>query len=128
MEALMSKREVLERYGISYGALYRWKRMGLIPEGWFIKKATVTGQETFFQREQICRRVELILERKETTSLEELAEELAGNQKARSAQRTLRIETASFFREFGLEELRSLRLTDGEREMDLLDYLREVSL
>ncbi len=128
MEALISKREVLERYGISYGALYRWKRMGLIPEGWFIKKATVTGQETFFQREQICRRVELILERKETTSLEELAEELAGNQKARSAQRTLRIETASFFREFGLEELRSLRLTDGEREMDLLDYLREVSL
>ena len=32
MEDLISKRELLERYGVSYGALYRWKRMGLIPE------------------------------------------------------------------------------------------------
>ena len=31
-EDLISKKELLERYGISYGALYRWKRMGLIPE------------------------------------------------------------------------------------------------
>ena len=28
----ISKKELLELYGISYGALYRWKRMGLIPE------------------------------------------------------------------------------------------------
>ena len=28
MEDLISKRELLERYGVSYGALYRWKRMG----------------------------------------------------------------------------------------------------
>ena len=26
MEDLISKRELLERYGVSYGALYRWKR------------------------------------------------------------------------------------------------------
>jgi predicted site-specific integrase-resolvase len=47
-ESLISKKELLERYGISYGALYRWKRKGLIPDEWFIKKSTVTGQETFF--------------------------------------------------------------------------------
>ena len=41
---LISKKEVLEKYGISYGALYRWKRIGLIPEDWFIRKSTVTGQ------------------------------------------------------------------------------------
>ena len=34
-EELISKKELLEQYQISYGALYRWKRMGLIPEGWF---------------------------------------------------------------------------------------------
>ena len=63
MEDLISKRELLERYGVSYGALYRWKRMGLIPEDWFLRRATPTGQETFFHRAQICPRVEQILQR-----------------------------------------------------------------
>ena len=31
-EELISKKELLETFGISYGALYRWKRMGLIPK------------------------------------------------------------------------------------------------
>ena len=38
-EDLISKKELLERYGISYGALYRWKRMGLIPESWFLRRS-----------------------------------------------------------------------------------------
>ena len=67
MEDLISKKEVLEKYSISYGALYRWKRMGLIPEAWFIRKSTSTGQETFFRRDQICPRVELILSRPDGT-------------------------------------------------------------
>ena len=29
---LISKKELLDMYSISYGALYRWKRMGLIPD------------------------------------------------------------------------------------------------
>ena len=45
-EELISKKELLEQYQISYGALYRWKRMGLIPEGWFLRRAAPTGQET----------------------------------------------------------------------------------
>ena len=57
MEELISKREVLEKYGISYGALYRWKRMGLIPEDWFVKKSAVTGQETFFPEKLVCERI-----------------------------------------------------------------------
>ena len=72
-EELISKKALLEKYAISYGALYRWKRKGLIPEEWFIKKATVTGQETFFPRELICQRVELILNRKEEVLLDELS-------------------------------------------------------
>lgn len=47
-EELISKKELLETFGISYGALYRWKRMGLIPEAWFLRRSTSTGQETFF--------------------------------------------------------------------------------
>ncbi len=70
----ISKKELLEMYGISYGALYRWKRMGLIPEDWFIRRSTSTGQETFFRREQIIPRMEQIMER--GASLEELAKEM----------------------------------------------------
>ena len=73
MNDLMSKKELLEKYGISYGTLYRWKRMGLIPEDWLVKKSTFTGQETFFNRELICKRVEEIIEKKDAVSLEELA-------------------------------------------------------
>ena len=71
-EDLISKKELLERFAISYGALYRWKRMGLIPEDWFIKKSTVTGQETFFPRSLILERVEWIMSRKDEASLETL--------------------------------------------------------
>ena len=53
-EDLISKKELLERYGISYGALYRWKRMGLIPESWFLRRSTPNGQETYFHTKQIC--------------------------------------------------------------------------
>ena len=31
-ETLISKKELLDLTGISYGQLYRWKRKGLIPE------------------------------------------------------------------------------------------------
>ncbi len=69
---LISKKDLLLLTGISYGQLYRWKRQGLIPEEWFLKQASYTGQETFFPREQMLSRVRLILEMKEQHSLEEL--------------------------------------------------------
>lgn len=46
---LISKKDLLAITGISYGQLYRWKRERLIPEEWFIKQSSYTGQETFFQ-------------------------------------------------------------------------------
>ena len=128
MDELISKREVLERYGISYGALYRWKRLGLIPEAWFLKKSTVTGQETFFRKENICPRVELILSRKEQISLEELAEELAGTRKNRQSQLRLVLKNGFDTREYAIDDLQSATITDGERSVSILDYLREVSL
>lgn len=77
-EKYISKKELLAKYGISYGTLYRWKRMGLIPDEWFIKTSAVTGQETFFIREVICERVELILEQKDNrASLEALGRQLS---------------------------------------------------
>ena len=69
----ISKKDLLKETGISYGQLYRWKREGLIPEEWFVKRSAYTGQETFFPRDKILPRIKAILELKEQYSLEEMA-------------------------------------------------------
>ncbi len=73
-EELISKKDLLERADISYGQLYRWKRKGLIPEDWFIRKSTYTGQETFFPRAKVLSRIEKIKNLKEDVSLDDIAE------------------------------------------------------
>ena len=73
----ISKKELLEKTGISYGQLYRWKRERLIPEEWFVKRSAITGQETYFPKLQILDRVEAILDLKEDHSLEEIRNILA---------------------------------------------------
>lgn len=76
---VISKKDLLELTGISYGQLYRWKRKNLIPEEWFIRRATFTGQETFFPREQILARIDKILNMKDDLSLDELADMFSPN-------------------------------------------------
>ena len=73
-ENLIAKKDVLAETGISYGQLYRWKRKGLIPEEWFIRRSTFTGQETFFPRDKIIARIEQIKRMKEDHPLDDLAE------------------------------------------------------
>lgn len=72
-EILISKKDLLAQTGISYGQLYRWKRKNIIPEDWFIKKSTFTGQETFFPKEKILERIEIILSMKDGISLDDIA-------------------------------------------------------
>lgn len=110
-QELISKKELLERYSISYGALYRWKRKGLIPEDWFIKKATVTGQETFFPEKLICQRVELIQSQKDDFSLDELAKQF--NQEAEK-KAVLVIKTAMGEKTFYLNEVQAVLLDSGD--------------
>ena len=71
---LISKKELLEVTDVSYGQLYRWKRKNLIPEEWFIKKSSYTGQETYFPREKILDRIEKIKDMKDDVSLDNLAQ------------------------------------------------------
>ena len=73
----ITKKDLLNETGISYGQLYRWKREGLIPEEWFIKQPSFTGQETVFPKRQILKRIKAIQELKEKYSLEELAKILS---------------------------------------------------
>lgn len=109
-QKLISKKELLLRYRISYGALYRWKRKGLIPEDWFIKKATVTGQETFFPTDLICERIELIQKQKDDLSLDELSIQLSSASKKRA---TVTVETVFGKKVFSLDEITSIVVDDG---------------
>ena len=124
-EDLIAKKDLLARYNISYGALYRWKRMGLIPESWFLRRSTPTGQETFFRRDTICARIELILQEKEGQSLEELALSLQAGQRIEHARRTLTIRTRFGTKTYPISEIEELWLTQGESKIDLLDKLKE---
>jgi len=72
-EELISKKDLLQLTGISYGQLYRWKRKNIIPEDWFMKKSSFTGQETFFPKGKILERIERIMELKDDQSLDDIA-------------------------------------------------------
>ncbi len=124
-EEWISKKELLEQFHISYGALYRYKRMGLIPEAWFLRRATVTGQETYFRRAQILPRMELILSR--GASLESLAAELRAPA-AQTDGRVLVVRQDDGIHRFPVEEIRELYLARGDRQVSLLDYLKEAAL
>ena len=76
----ISKKDLLAETGISYGQLYRWKREGLIPEEWFVKRPSFTGQETFFPKEKITERVRMILDMKDEQSLDDIRKILEGEE------------------------------------------------
>jgi len=78
-QELISKKELLELTEISYGQLYRWKRKNLIPEDWFIRKSTFTGQETFFLKDKILTRIAKIKDMKDNLSLDDLADIFSPN-------------------------------------------------
>ncbi len=76
MEDYISKRELLEATGISYGQLYRWKREKLLPDSWFVKRSSFTGQETFLPRRAV-ERIRFILEHKDRYTLTQLVATLS---------------------------------------------------
>lgn len=126
-EELISKKDLLQRYAISYGALYRWKRLGLIPEEWFLRRSTPSGQETFFHVGQICPRVEQILSRPESVSLEDLSRELTqAEQKAPT--RWLTVSDGFRTLRFRFDELRAVSIRENEQEKDILEDLKGVTL
>ncbi|KMK75605.1 DUF4004 family protein [Alkalihalobacillus pseudalcaliphilus] len=93
-EELISKKDLLKEAGISYGQLYRWKRKNLIPESWFIRKSTFTGQETFFPKAKMMTRIKQIIDLKDGLSLDQLADQLSGN---------LNVNTTSLSKEYLME-------------------------
>ncbi len=122
MNDLISKKELLETYQISYGALYRWKRMGLIPEEWFIKKSAMTGQETFFERRVICERIETILCLKDTYSLEEIAEQF----RSKKEGGYLKLSWTGGALQIPLSDLGTAVISDGDAVRDITEKLKQI--
>lgn len=103
-ENLVAKKEILRQTGISYGQLYRWKRKGLIPEAWFVRRSTFTGQETFFPREKILARIEQIKTMKDTHPLDDLADVITQQVNAKVKVAMERLRGAAWFDEATAEE------------------------
>jgi hypothetical protein len=123
-ESLISKKELLTRYNISYGALYRWKRKGLIPDEWFIKKATSTGQETFFPEKLVCERIETIQSMKEDVLLDELAKKLSGEEKKNEF---IVLDTEFGEKSFRLCDVKSISVVDKNGEAaDILETVKNI--
>ena len=124
-DALISKKELLVRYKISYGALYRWKRKGLIPEEWFITKSTATGQETYFPAYLVCQRVELIIDQKEDVLLDDLASKLNEEEKRNTS---ITLHTVFGEKNIRIEDVKSIFLDENGERMDITDNVRELIL
>ena len=123
-ENLISKKKLLERYGVSYGALYRWKRKGLIPDEWFIKRSTVTGQETFFPEKLVCERVELIMSKKEEVLLDELAKEISSEEEKNEY---VVLNTEFGEKSFRLCDVRKLEIVDSKgNRTDIIPYVKRA--
>jgi len=95
----ISKKDLLLETGISYGQLYRWKREGLIPEDWFEKRSSFTGQETFFPRRLVLERVEAIQSMKDGLSLSEIRDLLNAVPRQTDLRQTL-LETGTMSEDF----------------------------
>lgn len=122
-EGLISKKDLLQKYDISYGALYRWKRKGLIPDEWFIKKATVTGQETFFPEALIIPRMEQIMELKDQFSLDELSARFSG----RSGSWSIVLSTQYGDKSFPMEDIKTVSLRRGDgKSIDIYDIIKSI--
>lgn len=141
-QELISKKEILEQTGISYGQFYRWKRKGLIPESWFVRKSTFTGQEAFLPKEKILERIERIKQLKDDHSLDEIAEFLSPEVAERGFTREelLRLEWCpeellEYYDElreergpYGFHELLNLAVLDRLRRQDLSQEEIELAL
>ena len=123
-QELISKKDLLAKYGISYGALYRWKRKGLIPDDWFLKRSAVTGQETFFPAKLVCERVEAILSMKEDALLDELAHRFSSEEKRNAF---LILDTEFGEKSFRLCDVRSIRLVDQDgKDADITEAIKAM--
>lgn len=124
---LISKKELLDLTGISYGQLYRWKRKKLIPEDWFIRKSTFTGQETFFPKQSILARIHNIINMKDDLSLDELAGKLSDTTSFKSTALTAEeIELRNIVSLTTLKKFGRLSSKEGKHTFEQLVHLYTI--
>lgn len=120
----ISKKELLQLTGISYGQLYRWKREKLIPEEWFHKQSSYTGQETFFPKEKILSRIERIQQLKDQYSLEEMARMLSPE----ASERLFHEEDLEVFDEIDVELTATMMDAFSKDDFTFIEILLMIAL
>jgi hypothetical protein len=115
----ISKKDLLQETGISYGQFYRWKRMGLIPEAWFHRRSTFTGQESFLPRRKVLERIERIQGLKDRLSLDEIADTLSPD----AARRSYTLAEVREMREFDPRAIALLPTASEHGDLRYLDLL-----
>lgn len=98
--------------------------MGLIPDDWLVKKSTYTGQETFFDEEQICERVEAIISKKDSVSLEEIAKELLHMSKEETK---LKIVSRYGAKEFVLMDIEDIMVIRDGKEYSIFERIKTAA-
>ena len=122
---MISKSEVLEQTGISYGQFYRWKRKGLVPEAWFHRRSTFTGQETFLPREKVLERIRRINALKDDYSLDEVAEMLSPDL-VRKSYSLSELDTIGWISKQALEQYQDVRGRESDYTFDELVFITSV--
>ena len=115
--SMISKKDLLKKMQISYGQLYRWKREGLIPYDWFIKQSVSTGQETFFNKEAILKRIQIIIELKDKYQLDEIKEYLSPN----LSEKKFRIKDVMLIK--AIDPYIAKKYCDKKEVVDLIDVV-----
>ncbi len=110
---MISKKDLLIKTNISYGQLYRWKRQGLIPEEWFVKTSSITGQVTFFDEDLIIPRIQKILDLKDEFSIDEIKQILNPSPSEIT---------------FSLSKLNKLQCFDGRILKKLVDHETDLNI
>lgn len=124
MSDLISKKELLQMTGISYGQLYRWKREKLIPEEWFIKQSSFTGQETFFPKVKILNRIETIQNLKDEYSLDEIAKMISPE----LTDRIFQVDDIRIIKEIDDEILSNFRVALDKNSFSYIEILLMYAL
>lgn len=120
----ISKKELLKECKISNGQLLRWKQEGIIPDEWFIKRPTMLGQQLFFPKAKIIKRIKTIKKLKKQYSLDELSKILMPGM----SEKIFTMDEVKIVEEIDAEIMRIFAVELGKSKFTFIDLIIMTAL